>query len=71
MESRDFNKDCLWRVNVWCWEMDGSRGLSCPTVSFPRSSVTLPASWDHAMQSLGDDAQGFCSMQLFRDPRQL
>lgn len=22
----DFNEDCLGRVNVWCWEMDGSRG---------------------------------------------
>lgn len=29
------------------------------------------ASWGHAIQSLGDDAQGFCSTQLFRDPRQL
>lgn len=38
----DFNEDCLGRVNVWCWEMDGSRGgVDCSTVCFPRSSMTL------------------------------
>lgn len=23
-ENLDFNKDPLGRVNLWCWEMDGS-----------------------------------------------